>query len=257
VSRQTWTVGDAPVAAVLEWWGANARPLPWRRSRDVYGVWVSEVMSIQTQVERAAPAWSAWMRRWPTVQALAAAPLADVLGQWQGLGYPRRARDLHRSARIVARSGWPQDLTELPGIGSYVADAIRCFALEQPVLPVDVNVRRVLSRRFGDGTIDVGGDPWRAGQALMEFGQRVCAARPRCGLCPVRDGCPGPDADPEPVARRPRPFAGSLRQRRGQLLRQVLADGAVTAGDADAEAAAGLVGDGLVVLVDGRLLAPR
>jgi A/G-specific adenine glycosylase len=258
VARQTWTVSDAPVAAVLEWWAANARPLPWRRTRDVYGVWVSEVMSIQTQVERAAPAWSAWMRRWPTVQTLASAPLADVLEQWQGLGYPRRARDLHRSARIVADSGWPQELTELPGVGAYVAAAIRCFALEHPVLPLDVNVRRVLRRRFDGGVIDTGGDPWRAGQAIMEFGQRVCAVRPGCGACPVREGCAGPEADPEPAARRRQgPFAGSLRQRRGQLLRRVLADGAVAAGDADPEAAAGLVADGLVLLASGRLRAPR
>jgi A/G-specific adenine glycosylase len=223
-------------------------------------------MSIQTQVERAVPAWSEWMRRWPTVQALAGAPLADVLAQWQGLGYPRRARDLHRSARIVADAGWPQDLTELPGVGSYVAAAVRCFALEQPVLPLDVNVRRVLRRRFGGGAVDIAGDPWRAGQALMEFGQRICAARPRCGECPVRTGCAGPDAGadvnaaggPASVARRRQgPFAGSLRQRRGQLLRHVLADGEVAAAGADPDAAAGLVADGLVLLADGRLLAPR
>lgn len=268
VAPQTWTVSDQPVATVLRWWDANARPLPWRRTRDVYGIWVSEVMSTQTQVERVAPAWSAWMRRWPTVQALAAAPLADVLAQWQGLGYPRRARDMHRSARIVADAGWPHDLTELPGVGAYIAAAVRCFALEQPVLPLDVNVRRVLRRRFGDGVVDTAADPWRAGQALMEFGQRVCTARPRCGECPVRVGCAGTDADQGPTARRrQRPFAGSLRQRRGQLLRRVLENGAVAAdgsdaaglstGGLDAEAAAGLVKDGLVVLADGWLLAPR
>jgi A/G-specific adenine glycosylase len=258
MASQTWTVSDPPVAAVLRWWSANARPLPWRRTRDVYGVWVSEVMTIQTQVERVVPAWSAWMQRWPTVGALAAAPLADVLVQWQGLGYPRRARDLHRSARIVADSGWPPDLTELPGVGAYVAAAVRCFALEQPVLPVDVNVRRVLRRRFGGGVIDSSGDPWRTGQAIMEFGQRICGPTPRCGQCPVQAGCAGPGADPGPSARRRRrPFRGSLRERRGQLLRRVLADGAVPAGEADPEAAAGLVADGLVVPADGRLLAPR
>ncbi|HEX5191429.1 MAG TPA: A/G-specific adenine glycosylase [Solirubrobacteraceae bacterium] len=283
MAPQTWTVSDPPVATVLKWWDANARPLPWRGTRDVYGVWVSEVMSTQTQVERVAPAWSAWMRRWPAVQALAAAPLADVLGQWQGLGYPRRARDMHRSARIVADAGWPHDLTELPGVGAYIAAAVRCFALEQPVLPVDVNVRRVLRRRFGDGVVDTVGDPWRAGQALMEFGQRVCTTRPRCTECPVRVGCAGTAADPEPAAgRRQRPFAGSLRQRRGQLLRRVLENGAVaadglvvdglvvegldghglatgglSADGLDAEAATSLVRDGLVVLADGRLLAPR
>lgn len=250
------SLGDAQVSAVLDWWTANARQLPWRQTRDIYAVWVSEVMLIQTQVERVEPAWRAWIDRWPTVTALATASLADVLGQWQGLGYPRRARDLHNSARVVARSGWPDDLTVLPGVGTYVAAAVRCFALEQPVLPIDVNVRRVLRRRFPGG-VDGSGDPWRTGQALMEFGQRICTARPRCGECPVNDGCAGVAADPKRVSRAaPRRFEGSLRQRRGQLLRRVIADGAVPAADADAEAAAGLAQDGLVLVVDGWLLAP-
>ena len=257
VADRTPSVADPSVAAVLGWWTAHARPLPWRLTRDIYAVWVSEVMLIQTQVDRAEPVWRSWMGRWPTVQTLATASLAEVLAQWQGLGYPRRARDLHRSARIVAESGWPDDLTVLPGVGTYVAAAIRCFALEQPVLPVDVNVARVLRRRLPGG-VDGSGDPWQVGQALMEFGQRICTARPRCGECPVRDGCAGVDADLELASRRPsRRFAGSLRQRRGQLLRRVIADGAVRAADADAEAAAGLADDGLVILADGWLLAPR
>jgi A/G-specific adenine glycosylase len=213
-------------------------------------------MLIQTQVERVEPAWRAWIDRWPTVTQLASASLADVLAQWQGLGYPRRARDLHRSAQIIARSGWPEDLTGLPGVGTYVDAAIRCFALEQAVLPIDVNVRRVLRRRFPGG-VDSSGDPWRTGQALMEFGQRICTARPRCGDCPVSDGCAGVDADPTRTSRRPAPrFDGSLRQRRGQLLRRVIADGGVPAADADAEVAASLAQDGLVLVAGGWLLAP-
>jgi A/G-specific adenine glycosylase len=251
-------VSDPAVAAVLNWWTVHARPLPWRSTRDVYAVWVSEVMSAQTTVNRAAEAWVRWMERWPTVEALAAASLADVLGQWQGLGYPRRARDLHRSAAIVARSGWPDDLRTLPGVGPYIASAVRCFAREEPVLPVDVNVRRVLRRRF-DGDIDISGDPWRAGQALMEFGQRVCTVRPSCGACPVRDGCAGPDAGDRGAGPRLRqkPFEGSARQRRGRLLRRVLAEGAVAVGADDLEIAAGLAGDGLAVLENGRLQPPR
>jgi A/G-specific adenine glycosylase len=257
ITAPAWTVSDPEVATVLDWWTAAARPLPWRGTRDVYAVWVSEVMSAQTNVNRSAEAWVLWMQRWPTVQALAAASLGDVLRQWQGLGYPRRARDLHRSARIVARSGWPEDLRTLPGVGTYIAAAVSCFAREEPVLPVDVNVRRVLRRRF-DGGIDISGDPWRAGQALMEFGQRVCTAAPRCGACPVREGCAGPAADGGGVpARRQEPFAGSVRQRRGQLLRRVLAEGAVEVGEAEREIAAGLADDGLVVLTDdGRLRPP-
>ncbi len=222
----------------------------------MYAIWISEVMSAQTAVTRAADAWVRWMARWPGVEALAEASLADVLLEWQGLGYPRRARDLHRSARLVVESGWPEDLTELPGVGRYIATAIRCFALEEPVLPLDVNVARVLRRRFPGG-VDISGDPWRTGQALMEFGQRICRAKPTCEACPVRDGCAGvgdPSADASPPRRKP--FEGSLRQRRGRLLRQVLAEGVVPVGRVDIEAAEGLEEDGLVVLADGGLCSP-
>ena len=258
VPAQPLGTADPGVAAVLEWWTANARPLPWRATRDVYAVWVSEVMSAQTTVNRAAQAWLCWMERWPTVEALAAASLAEVLAQWQGLGYPRRARDLHRSARIVAASGWPDDLRTLPGVGPYIATAIRCFAREEPVLPMDVNVVRVVSRRFPAG-VDIAADPWRAGQALMEFGQRICAARPRCGECPVRAGCPGPEAADRVTGapRRQKPFEGSARQRRGRLLRRVLAEGSVTLAEDEREIAAGLLADGLVELRAGRLRPPR
>jgi A/G-specific adenine glycosylase len=251
-------VTDPELAGVLDWWDANSRPLPWRASRDVYAVWVSEVMSAQTTVNRAAQAWLAWMERWPTVDALAGASLAEVLGQWQGLGYPRRARDLHRSAGVVAASGWPDDLQTLPGVGPYIAAAIRCFAREEAVLPIDVNVARVLRRRFPAG-VDIATDPWRAGQALMEFGQRICTARPRCGECPVRAGCPGPEhGDREAGApRRQAPFEGSVRQRRGRLLRRVLAEGSVAVQEDEREVAAGLAADGLAVLSRGRLSAPR
>jgi A/G-specific adenine glycosylase len=255
ITAPAWRVSDREVAAVLDWWTANGRPLPWRATRDVYAVWVSEVMSAQTTVSRSAPAWVRWMERWPTVEALAAASLAEVLGEWQGLGYPRRARDLHRSARIVARSGWPADLRALPGVGPYIASAVSCFAREEPVLPVDVNVGRVLRRRFAGG-IDTSDDPWRAGQALMEFGQRICAARPRCGACPVRVGCAGPAADGGAVPARQKPFAGSVRQRRGRLLRRVLVEGAVDVGEGDRDVAAGLAADGLAVLDAGRLRPP-
>ncbi|MGA9858330.1 MAG: hypothetical protein WBQ18_10750 [Solirubrobacteraceae bacterium] len=245
---------DPEVATVLDWWDRHAREVPWRATRDVYGVWVAEVMSAQTTLARAADAWVGWIARWPTVDALAAASLTEVLVQWQGLGYPRRARDLHRSARIVSDAGWPDELTELPGIGPYVAAAIRCFALEQPVLPRDVNVTRVLARRFPGG-IDISGDPWRAGQALMEFGQQVCTALPRCGQCPVRAGCAGPNEARLPGRPPQKRFAGSVRQHRGRLLARVLAEGGVAVGDAHPDAAAGLLQDGLLVL-DGERLRP-
>ena len=196
--------GDPAVDALVRWWTAERRELPWRASRDPYAVLVAEVMSHQTQVQRAARYWERWMERWPTVETLAGAPLADALGAWEGLGYPRRARDLHRAAARIAADGWPppERLAELPGVGAYTAAAVRCFAYEEPVLPRDANVNRVLARRFPAG-LCTDGDAWRLGQAVMEFGQRVCAARPDCPSCPLRDGClvalaPGWDPAPRP-----------------------------------------------------------
>jgi A/G-specific adenine glycosylase len=254
------TIDDPVLGAIVTWWDQNHRELPWRTTRDVYAIWVAEVMSAQTTVQRAADAWERWVDRWPTVETLANASLGEVLAQWQGLGYPRRARDLHRSAQIIARTGWPEpeQLTTLPGVGPYIAAAIRCFAHEQPVLPRDVNVNRVLARRF-PAEVDISADPWRAGQALMEFGQRICTTRPACHACPVRADCPGPDLAAEATARsttRQKPYAGSFRERRGRLLRQVLAEGRVPAQTADAEAAEDLARDGLIVSDGPWLRAP-
>jgi A/G-specific adenine glycosylase len=250
---------EPSVAALLDWWDREQRDLPWRASRDRYEILVAEVMSQQTQVERVIGRWQEWVERWPTPEALAAADLADVLRAWQGLGYPRRARALHDCARIVTEQGWPDDLTDLPGVGPYTASAVRCFADEEPVLPLDVNLRRVLARRWPHG-IDPSGDPWRLGQALMEFGQRVCRARtPRCDVCPVRDGCEpaasGLASDPAPKARRQPGYAGSLRQRRGVLLKRALAGERVPLAD-DPEAGTTLVKDGLLMLSHAELLAP-
>src|SRR5205823_7943583 len=138
----------------------------------------------QTQVERVVPRWHAWLARWPTVEALAAASPADVIREWQGLGYNRRALSLHRAARQVAAGGWPDDLTELPGVGRYTADAVACFAFGRDVLPVDVNVRRVSERTGHEFSA-------AAAQALMDLGKSVCLARvPRCGACPLAAACP-------------------------------------------------------------------
>src|SRR5262249_12532070 len=131
---------------LLAWYRENRRDLPWRRTRDPYAILVSEVMLQQTQVDRIVPRYVAWLERWPTVEALAAAPAADVIREWQGLGYNRRALNLHRAAARIAACGWPDDLTELPGVGRYTADAVACFALGARVLPVDTNVARVRER---------------------------------------------------------------------------------------------------------------
>jgi len=250
---------DAAVQRLTAWWLANRRQLSWRESRDPYAVLVAEVMSHQTRVQRAADYWGRWMARWPTVESLAAASLADVLAAWDGLGYPRRARDLHRAAGEVAASGWPPPdrLQELPGVGPYTAAAVRCFAYEEAVLPRDANVERVLARRFPGG-LSTTGDAWRLGQAVMEFGQRVCSSRPRCGQCALRDGClvAGEDAwDPAPRPARQKPYAGSLRERRGRLLRAALAGQVMRVRD-DEPAARSLLRDGLLCERDGALVPP-
>jgi A/G-specific adenine glycosylase len=231
---------------LLSWFGRHGRELPWRRTRDPYAILVSEVMLQQTQVERVVPRYDAWLERWPTVRALAAAPAADAIREWQGLGYNRRALNLHRAAAHVAEHGWPADLTHLPGVGPYTAAAIRCFAFGEDVLPVDVNVARVLRRTGGSFTSG-------SAQALMDLGATVCLARvPRCGVCPLEELCPSRGVRDEP-ARKQGPFEGSFRQRRAATLRLV-SEAARTLDELDDEAVRSLERDGLVV-VTGRDVA--
>jgi A/G-specific adenine glycosylase len=231
-----------------EWFAASARDLPWRRTRDPYAILVSEVMLQQTQVERVVPRYRAWLERWPTVESLAAAPPADVIREWQGLGYNRRAVNLHRAAQVVARNGWPDDLTALPGVGRYTAAALRCFALGENVLPVDVNVDRV-QRRTGYAF-----SPSSA-QALMDLGATICLARiPRCEACPLACACPSRGIHEEP-ARKQGPFEGSFRQRRAAALRLV-ADEPRVLDTLDDEAVRSLERDGLVVVQEGLVALP-
>lgn len=223
---------------LLAWFERNGRTLPWRETRDPYAILVSEVMAQQTQIDRVVPRWQRWLERWPSVEALASAPAADVIREWQGLGYNRRALALHRAAQQVAAHGWPNDLTELPGVGRYTADAVACFALGRPVLPVDVNVRRI-SERSGHTFSPA------AAQALMDLGATVCLARvPRCGACPLAERCPSRGRRFEPL-RRQSPFEGSFRQRRAETLRRVAAEARPLA-ELDAEAVRSLARDGLV-----------
>ena len=234
--------------ALLGWYHANGRDLPWRRTRDPYAILVSEVMLQQTQVERVVPRYVRWLERWPTAAYLAAAPRSEVIREWQGLGYNRRAVNLHRAAERIAESGWPDDLTELPGVGRYTADAVARFAMEANVLPVDVNVARVLERtggRFGPASA----------HALMDLGATVCLARvPRCDACPLADECPSRGRRYEPL-RKQGLFEGSFRQLRAQTLRLV-AERARPAADLDGEAVAALARDGLVRLDDGLVRLP-
>jgi A/G-specific adenine glycosylase len=229
--------------ALLAWFDATGRDLPWRKTRDRYAILVSEVMLQQTQVERVVPRYLDWLRRWPTVESLAAAPSGEVIRAWQRLGYNRRAISLHRAARQVAASGWPEDLTKLPGVGRYTADAVALFALEASVLPIDTNVRRVVERSgmsFG---------PEHA-QALMDLGATVCLARiPRCTACPLAPRCPSRGRRYEPLRKQSR-FEGSFRQRRARTLRLVSRrPRPVTA--LDAHAVDSLARDGLLAVRDG------
>lgn len=241
--------------AILAWYAERGRPLAFRRTRDPYAVLVSEAMAQQTQAARAAEAWEPFLARFPTVETLAEAPLADVLRQWAGLGYDRRALALWQAARIiVAEHGGrvPADivaLQALPGVGPYTARAVVALAYGLPVGAVDVNVRRVLGRVVaGDATAlrppDLQAvadasvphdDPGGWTHALMDIGATVCKPRnPRCGDCPARPWCRYAAAPPDPdtaaparthAAREsPAPFHATNRWLRGRIMTRLRAE---------------------------------
>ena len=223
---------------LLAWFAEHGRDLPWRKTRDPYAILVSEVMLQQTQVERVIPRYLAWLERWPSAEALAAASPGDVIREWQGLGYNRRGLNLHRAARRIATDGWPTDLTELPGVGAYTAAAVASFAFSREVLPVDTNVRRVQERTGYEFSP-------AAGQALMDLGATVCLARiPRCGVCPLAHGCPSRGRSYAPLRKQSR-FEGSFRQRRARTLRLV-AECERPLAELDGDAVESLARDGLV-----------
>jgi A/G-specific adenine glycosylase len=287
---------EPAAAAALLTWGAEARRnLPWRRTRDPWAVLVSEVMLQQTQVPRVVPRWHAFLERFPTVASCAAVPVGDVIEEWAGLGYNRRAVALHRSATACVErhaGALPEDLDALlalPGIGPYTARAVLAFAHEHDVGVVDTNVGRVLARTAGaslrpaaaqalaDAAVP-GGEGWAWNQALFDLGAGVCAKRaPACERCPVAGWCAWSSSgrvDPDPavgsagVSAPQSRFEGSDRQGRGRLVDALRARGRVPA-DALAEAAgwpddpdrarrvaATLVADGLADDDDGDLLLP-
>jgi len=234
---------------LLGWFAEHGRDLPWRRTRDPYAILVSEVMLQQTQVERVIPRYLAWLERWPTVSALAAASPADVIREWQGLGYNRRGLNLHRAAQRIAVDGWPDDLKELPGVGPYTAAAVGNFAFGRDVLPIDTNVSRV-QQRTGHSFSPA------AGQALMDLGATVCLARiPRCGVCPLAAGCPSRGKRYEPLRKQSR-FEGSFRQRRAQTLR-IVAESERALSELDREVVQSLAQDGLVQVEASIVALPR
>jgi len=225
---------------LLAWYRVNGRDLPWRHTTDPYAILVSEVMLQQTQVDRVIPRWRRWLERWPTVEALAAATPADVIVEWQGLGYNRRAINLHRAACAIAAHGWPDDLTTLPGIGPYTAAAVGNFAFARDVLPVDTNVRRVQERTGAEFDS-------QTAQALFDLGATICLARvPRCEICPLAEHCPARGSRYEPSRKQGR-FEGSFRQRRAVALRIVAAGEQPSDGDA----LVSLERDGLIEVRDG------
>ena len=199
--------------SLLRWFRRHGRDLPWRRTRDPYHVLVSEFMLQQTQVARVQPYYQRFLHSYPSLDALAAAPPLQVRDTWEGLGYYRRAANLHRLAQQVVREhrgiipADPEVLRRLPGVGRYTAGAVACFAYEQRVAAVDTNVARVLRRAFHPRTRATavssqawktaerllpsrGKTAWAFNQALMELGATVCTAREaRCHLCPVRRTC--------------------------------------------------------------------
>jgi len=264
---------------VLAWGLPRLRDLPWRQTRDPWAVLVSEVMLQQTQVPRVIPKWHAFLEVFPDTEACAAAPLGDVLRLWQGLGYPRRARNLHATAVEVERLGsFPRTLDgllALPGVGAYTARAVMAFAFEADAAVVDTNIARVYARyvgrrrtprevqRMADDAAPQG-EAWAWNQCMMDLGAVLCRPQqPGCAECPLAHSCAwrGAGADPAVgsagVSRSQAPFEGSDRQARGRLMK-ALSDGPValhevprlTRRESSSGAAllAGLVADGLVVI---------
>jgi A/G-specific adenine glycosylase len=286
---------QALVAALWGWAEANRRDLPWRRTRDPWAVLVAEAMLQQTQVSRVVERFGPFLDRFSTPAVVAAVPAGEVVAQWVGLGYNRRAVQLHGAARvIVERHGGavPDDLEALmalPGVGSYTARAVLAFAFERDVAVVDTNAARVLARAVAGRSLSAteaqatadrlvpAGRGWAWNQGILDLGATVCRARnPECGACPLTPCCAwaARRAEPDPAigsagTTRPQPsFAGSDRQGRGRLVAAMagralypaeLAAVAGWPGDPAraARVASTLVADGLArVDADGRLCLP-
>ncbi|MBA2607355.1 MAG: A/G-specific adenine glycosylase [Actinobacteria bacterium] len=230
---------------LLTWADQAGRDLPWRTTRDPWAILVSEVMLQQTQVSRVIPVWTAFLRRFPTPAACATAQQSEVVTAWRGMGYNRRAVNLHRCAIAITEQHGGQlptslrELQALPGIGPYTARAVLVFAFEQPVGVVDVNAARVharlkghaltnaeVQRRADDATPPT--EPWRWNQAVLDLGATVCTKRaPKCGECPLTAECgwraigyvaPDPVENSAGIPKRQSTFEGSDRQGRGRLV---------------------------------------
>ena len=242
------------VEGVMRWWGDHARDLPWRSTREPWAILVSEAMAQQTQVARVIPAWTRFLERFPTPTVTAAAPAGAVVEAWAGLGYNRRAVQLHAcAAGIVERHDGrvPDELEQLlalPGVGPYTASAVLALAFEHAVAVLDTNVGRILARwegrELGRAEAQLAADRrvppgkgWDWNQAVLDFGALQCTKRsPACGRCPVEVVCAwaGRGVDPAVgsagVGGTQSRFAGSDRQGRGRLV-DALRRGPVLVGD--------------------------
>jgi len=293
--RSATPSGASMAGMLLSWAQGHGRDLPWRQTRDPWAVLVSEVMLQQTQVVRVVPRYTAFLEAFPTPAACAAAPLGEVLRHWSGLGYNRRAVNLHRAAQVVAqRPGGrlPDDLPgllELPGVGSYTARAVLAFAFERDHGVLDTNAARVLARAVAGGRLSGAkaqrladaqvprGQGWAWNQAVLDLGATVCLRRsPRCEACPLRPVCawaadgfrqPDPADASAGVSGRQTRFEGSDRQGRGRLVRALTIGPldldqvpAVAGWPDDADRArrimAALVDEGLAAVDDDRLVLP-
>ena len=275
-------------ASIFSWITPRLRQLPWRDTRDPWHVLVSEVMLQQTGVSRAMPKWQIFVDAFATPADCAGAPLGDVLRLWQGLGYPRRARNLQAAARVIVEQHnglTPSTLDELlalPGVGPYTARAVLAFAFEEDAAVVDTNIARVLARFHGrtlkardaqqlaDDWVPQG-EAWLWNQALMDLGATICRPQPACDECPLSEKCSwrGTGTDPSVgsagVSVAQARFEGSDRQARGRLIKQ-LGECAVPIHavaeimDRSAEIAMRLVNDlisdGLIIRQNGELLLP-
>jgi A/G-specific adenine glycosylase len=280
---------------LLAWSDATRRDLPWRRTRDPWAVLVSELMLQQTQVARVEPRFVAFLERFPDPAACAAAVPAEVLRLWEGLGYNRRAVNLHRAAQVIVDchdGGLPDDLDTLlalPGVGPYTARALLAFAFERDHGVVDTNAARVIARAVAGQRLSAGqvqahadelvplGRGWDWNQAVLDLGATVCSRRtPRCGACPIADGCawarrgfaaPDPADGSAGTSTVQSRFDGSDRQGRGRLVQALrtgpleldrVADVAGWPDDPDRahRIADTLIIDGMAEYADGQLALP-
>ena len=256
--------GEDFTSALLRWAATSRRDLPWRSTRDPWAVLVSEVMLQQTQVSRVEVKYSDFLDYWPTPEDLARVELSEILRFWRGLGYPRRARNLHQAAQQITKlhqGRVPQELgqlLQLPGVGPYTARAVMVFAFETELGVVDTNVGRLLARWCGSSLrpkaaqeladkIVAPGQSWDWNQGLFDLAATVCTKRnPQCRSCPVKPWCAWQGAGKDPaegsagVSKRQQPFPGSNRQARGRLL-SALAQGSMKT--SDAAVAMGLLGE--------------